>query len=247
MATASAPVFAALMRLRDRRLPTALVPVFVAVAILGYVAGHSRAQGGAAAEKLRTAAGAHVVLDYPAGWRPATKAPGIPGLPIANPILLAPNGDAAHAGLLAGTLPRSQLSPLPGKFVASMRGLPETEVVDLLEIQAYRYERLKIPGFDRTLSLFVIPNPHGDPTALACYASAALSASMRTCEGIVATVTLVAQTHVPDHVYEEAKKHFTEQEIVDLTYLAATINAWNRLAIALRALPGHYRATKTTA
>jgi AhpD family alkylhydroperoxidase len=47
--------------------------------------------------------------------------------------------------------------------------------------------------------------------------------------------------------YEETKKHFTEQEIVDLTYLAAIINAWNRLAIALRALPGHYRATKTTA
>jgi AhpD family alkylhydroperoxidase len=65
--------------------------------------------------------------------------------------------------------------------------------------------------------------------------------------GWIEAVTLVAQTHVPDHVYEEAKKHFTEQEIVDLTYLAAIINAWNRLAIALRALPGHYRATKTTA
>ena len=65
--------------------------------------------------------------------------------------------------------------------------------------------------------------------------------------GWIEAVTLVAQTHVPDHVYEEAKKHFSEQEIVDLTYLAAIINAWNRLAIALRALPGHYRATKTTA
>lgn len=39
----------------------------------------------------------------------------------------------------------------------------------------------------------------------------------------------------------------TSQGIVDLTCLAATIHAWNRLAIALRALPGHYRATKTTA
>jgi alkylhydroperoxidase family enzyme len=51
---------------------------------------------------------------------------------------------------------------------------------------------------------------------------------------------------VPDSVYEEAKTHFSEQEIVDLTYLAATINAWNRLAISLRAVPGGYRATKTT-
>lgn len=63
----------------------------------------------------------------------------------------------------------------------------------------------------------------------------------------IEAVTLVAQTRVPDHVYEEAKRQFTEQEIVDLTYLAATINAWNRLSIALRSLPGRYRSAKPTA
>ncbi len=211
------------MRFRDRRLPTALVPVFVAVAILGYVAGHARSQG-ASSEKLRTAAGAHVVLDYPSGWRPATSGPGIPGLPIAHPILLAPHGDSAQAGLLAGTLPRTVLSPLPGKFVASMRRLPETEVVNLLEIQAYRYDRLSIPRFDRMLTLFVIPNPRGDPTALACYASAALAASMRTCEQIVATVTLVDQSQsydlTPDPNYARR--------------ISASMEALNRLRVALR-------------
>jgi len=60
-------------------------------------------------------------------------------------------------------------------------------------------------------------------------------------------VTLVAQTHVPDEVYEEALAHFSEKEIVDLTYLAMTINAWNRLAVATRAMPGRYRPAKTTA
>jgi AhpD family alkylhydroperoxidase len=63
----------------------------------------------------------------------------------------------------------------------------------------------------------------------------------------IEAVTLVSQTHVPDSVYEEAKKHFSEKEIVDLTYLAATINAWNRLAVSLRAVPGHYKARTTTA
>jgi AhpD family alkylhydroperoxidase len=58
----------------------------------------------------------------------------------------------------------------------------------------------------------------------------------------VEAVTLVSQTHVPDQAFEEVRQHFTEQEIVDLTYLIATINAWNRLAISLRAVPGHYRA-----
>ena len=63
----------------------------------------------------------------------------------------------------------------------------------------------------------------------------------------VEAVTLVAQTHVPESVYDEVKKHFSDQQIIDLTYLAATINAWNRLAVSLRALPGHYRSPKTTA
>jgi AhpD family alkylhydroperoxidase len=62
----------------------------------------------------------------------------------------------------------------------------------------------------------------------------------------VEAVTLVSQTHVPDEVYEEVKKHFTEKEIVDLTILAATINMWNRLAIATRAVPGTYQPAKSS-
>jgi AhpD family alkylhydroperoxidase len=55
-------------------------------------------------------------------------------------------------------------------------------------------------------------------------------------------VTLVSETHVPDAAYEEVRRHFNEKEIVDLTFVVTTINAWNRLAISLRAVPGHYRA-----
>jgi AhpD family alkylhydroperoxidase len=58
----------------------------------------------------------------------------------------------------------------------------------------------------------------------------------------VEAITLVSDGHVPDRVYDDVKAHFSEKEIVDLTYLTATINAWNRLAIALRAVPGRYRA-----
>jgi len=54
-------------------------------------------------------------------------------------------------------------------------------------------------------------------------------------------ITLVSQTHVPDAVYDAVRKHFSEKEIVDLTFAVTTINVWNRLAIALRAVPGHYR------
>jgi len=61
------------------------------------------------------------------------------------------------------------------------------------------------------------------------------------------SLTLVAQTHVPDDVYEAARKEFTENELVDLTYAVATINAWNRLAISMRAVPGQYRPAERKA
>ena len=63
----------------------------------------------------------------------------------------------------------------------------------------------------------------------------------------IEAITLVSQTHVPDAAYEEVRKHFNEKEIVDLTYVASTINAWNRLAIALRAVPGHYQPKSSSA
>jgi AhpD family alkylhydroperoxidase len=50
-------------------------------------------------------------------------------------------------------------------------------------------------------------------------------------------VTLVAQTHVPDEVWNRVKPHFTPEELVDLTLLVSTVNAWNRFAIAFRKPP----------
>jgi AhpD family alkylhydroperoxidase len=51
------------------------------------------------------------------------------------------------------------------------------------------------------------------------------------------TVTRISETHAPDNVYGELRKHFSEAEAVNLTILIGTINAWNRLAIAFRAVP----------
>ena len=50
-------------------------------------------------------------------------------------------------------------------------------------------------------------------------------------------VTLISETHAPDDVYAELRKHFSESEAVNLTVLIGTINTWNRLAIAFRAVP----------
>jgi AhpD family alkylhydroperoxidase len=50
-------------------------------------------------------------------------------------------------------------------------------------------------------------------------------------------LTLVATTHAPDADYAALQPHFSEAEIVQLSMLIATINAWNRLAIGFRAVP----------
>ena len=57
-------------------------------------------------------------------------------------------------------------------------------------------------------------------------------------------LTLISQGHVPDAVYEEARQHFSEQELVDLTLAIVVINGWNRLAISFRSLPGAYQSRK---
>uniref|UniRef100_UPI002606446E carboxymuconolactone decarboxylase family protein n=1 Tax=Geobacter sp. TaxID=46610 RepID=UPI002606446E len=54
-------------------------------------------------------------------------------------------------------------------------------------------------------------------------------------------VTRVSETHVPDEVYGEVRKRFSVKELADLTVAVATINLWNRLAIAGRATPGTYQ------
>jgi AhpD family alkylhydroperoxidase len=54
-------------------------------------------------------------------------------------------------------------------------------------------------------------------------------------------VTLVAESHVPDTVYEEARAQFSEEELVNLTLAIVTINGWNRLSVAFRAVPGEYQ------
>jgi AhpD family alkylhydroperoxidase len=54
-------------------------------------------------------------------------------------------------------------------------------------------------------------------------------------------VTRLSETHVPDEVYRRAREQFSEKELVDLNYAVAMINAWNRLAVPFRTVPGTYR------
>lgn len=55
-------------------------------------------------------------------------------------------------------------------------------------------------------------------------------------------VTLVADGHVPDEVYESVRQQFTEKELVNLTLAVVAINGWNRFGISFRTVPGTYQS-----
>lgn len=51
-------------------------------------------------------------------------------------------------------------------------------------------------------------------------------------------VTNLAPGGVQDDIYDKVREHFSERELVDLTYMVMVINAWNRASIAFRSVPG---------
>lgn len=61
------------------------------------------------------------------------------------------------------------------------------------------------------------------------------------------SVTLVAETGIPDEDFEYVRQHFTEKELIDLTFAIATINVWNRLSVAARVPAGTYESPYATA
>ena len=48
------------------------------------------------------------------------------------------------------------------------------------------------------------------------------------------SLTHIAETRAPDGVFENARRHFSEKELADLSIAIAMINAWNRLCIGAR-------------
>ncbi|MCX6047909.1 MAG: carboxymuconolactone decarboxylase family protein [Chloroflexi bacterium] len=67
------------------------------------------------------------------------------------------------------------------------------------------------------------------------------TARERAALALTEAVTLIADGPVADEVYEQARQHFTDEELVNLTMNIVTINGWNRLSVTFRTLPGTYQ------
>jgi AhpD family alkylhydroperoxidase len=51
-------------------------------------------------------------------------------------------------------------------------------------------------------------------------------------------LTQIPHDGVPDEIYARVRTQFSEKEISDLTFAITAINAWNRLNVAFRTVPG---------
>lgn len=174
-----------------------LALTLVAMAVLGYTAGYRSAPVASSVahrEAARTALGTSLMLEYPAGWRRTAAVAAVPGLPVAHPLLLAPGGNSAHAGLLSGQLPGGEPTPLPERFLERVHGAPRTEVVNITYGQALRYSRLSIPGSERVFELYVVMYTGKSPTVLACYAAKGYTAYLSQCQQIVTSLTPIGQS-----------------------------------------------------
>lgn len=184
------------MRLTDSPLRGLVLPLLIVAAVVGFIVGH-RSPRPAPPERTVAASVAGGLLNYPSSWRRVSP-PAIPGLSFAHGLALAPSGDTARAGVVAGGLPGQEPSPLPTSFVALFRTAPRAEVVNLSGSQAYRYARLNIPGFGRELTVYAIPRQSGETMGLACYAAPGQIGDKRACERIAGTLGVVVQSQTYD-------------------------------------------------
>jgi len=173
----------------EKRLIAALI--LVTVASIGYLAGHGGASA-APVEGTAEASNSATTLDYASasGWQSVSAGPTLPGLAIVQPLVLAPGGDAAHAGLIVGQLQGGESHPLPAPLLARLAQVPNSAVVQLLNTQAFRYSRLSDPASGRSLTIYTIPDSATATTAIVCYASPGFSRYLSACEQLVASLTI---------------------------------------------------------
>ena len=177
-----------MMQVLGRSSRYGVAVLLVAVAVVGFLAGQSRASG---PEPLREAANAAVTVRYsPApGWRPVADAPQIAGLSLTQPLAFAPGEDPAVVGLIAGELADVGSLPLPHAFLARLGTPPRGEAVELPGVPAYRYERLATISPARRLTVYAIPSSTSPETVTACYAATGGSSSLSACESIAVSMT----------------------------------------------------------
>jgi len=169
----------------------------VALAVIGFLAGHSGSGDQPTADARRVAAGPLVVRP-PSSWRPAGTAFAVPGLRLQDETALAPGGGAGKGVFAVGMTNAKGATLLPAAFVKRLdKAPPRDDPVGLGDLDAYRYADLQVRGFDRRLTMYVVPTTEGVAT-LACAAPETTAAGfMPDCESAANTLELASGDAYP--------------------------------------------------
>jgi len=171
----------------------------VLAAICGYLLGNHRVSTGsgqpAPGGTSQVANEGGVVLEYPPGWERTASTQPIPGLDLNEAFTLSPRRSTA-SGLLSGTVPAGEASPLPAAFLSLIKGEPHAEVVSLVTTQAYRYSEIQLTGYSGVFDLYAIPIANAGTRLMACFAPERRTTAGEECEHIIANVTLTGTSVV---------------------------------------------------
>jgi hypothetical protein len=175
----------------EKRLVVVLL--LVTVAVLGYLIG-GRSSKASPPESMSEASNAATSIAYAgaSGWATAPRAPAVSGISIAQPLVLAPHGNATQTGLIVGQLLGGESSPLPAKLLEGLSETPATAVVNLSNTQAYRYSQVSVTGSARHFTLYTIPTSADTTEAVVCYAPAASTGGLQPCEQLAGTLSIAA-------------------------------------------------------
>jgi hypothetical protein len=176
-------------------LVAVVAAVVVAVAVGGFVAGHSGSSKAQAPANNSSASVGPLSLTFPDSWTRAATPAQIPGLTLKDSLGLSPKAGAAKGSLVAGTVAGATgATLLPDTFLKTLPGAPQTnDGVKLNNLQAYRYKGLEPKGYAQPLTVYAAPTSAGS-LAVACAGDPTFQAE---CERVASTLTASGATSYP--------------------------------------------------
>jgi hypothetical protein len=235
-------------RMLGARSAPRLVALLAMIAAAGFLLGREGApRSSSRAPQMLEASSEGVAVEYPSrsGWRPVRSAAPLSGVTLQEPVALAPRGDPALGGLVAGRSPDSAGAPLPLSLLARVGAGGRADVVVLEGGQALRYALPDGGPGGAPLTVFAMPRGNAQPILALCYAPARAPSRMRACEGIARTLSISgpagsggALPLTPDSAYgrlvQAAVGHLTSTERILRGRLARDSRAPTAALIATR-------------
>jgi hypothetical protein len=203
-------------------LAGAVVTTVLAVVLGGWL-GQRRPDDG------REIARGPLTVVAPSTWRDVATTV-LPGVAIKDPLALVPRARPRAVTFVMGTVQGAPPTFLPRSLLRRMQNPPQSELVQLAHGVAYRYARVTPVGYERVMTLYVLPGPRGSALA-ACSASPTMTPSLVDCGRVAQTL--------------EARRLTVYDPRPDPRFASAVNGAFRVLRVGRKSWLGTLRKAKT--